>query len=1159
MQQPSLFNFFSAPSDSENAFSHSHTQPPSSEAANFLDNSAERERKRKSTKQKAKKLTKKSKPTSESAEEQEIDNELEGIEEEEEEEEEEDSITRTQKDPWQDVGSEDEMDAPLPNERVDKNGNLRSVLRKGKRASFVVSSEEEEEASDFDYRTVPESAFQREEEEEEEVDDSLSGEPFTMPFERYEEIKPMCKRTCLAMLDELHKNDKGYGAGVIKPRFARMLEWICEAAHLPFPAYTYLRYNPFTRQHVPSHVTIQIHDFSSLLVSLGYLEIRTRNPAPAFQEEEEPPTQDLTFPPEDPFGLRSLYQRLSLSHQAAYVDTAEERQSFNEASQGSLNLVAMNMKANQIQEAVRTGDAFIIQKAKYWMSESQNTQLYPTTIEGRTAYEEWVISEANKFMTAVHYLHKDSSMICTRWVKPNGEWNFYTKSPRGMKDLFQGINIHVIDQERQKLRHLVENTFDPSTAVLPKEAVKLMKKDPETQTYKLPPLSAFKEQLLQENLFDFWLAHPMHSRREAIVFNPRPPNHPEACDDSRFLNSWKGMGKGFSRDDVKEEKDWNLLIPILNHLRWSLCENDAQYIHLIAFISHLFKHPWIKMETTPSFHGAQGSGKSLFWTLIGRMIGEAHFTAITNMIDLTGEFTASMVEKILLFIDEVVFKGDKEANVMKNLQTGKWQRVRMMFQNPTYQESFLNFVLAFNKLEWTAIFGAKQRRNLYLSSYIEELLKTEMYKELRTNPEDKAADPSRYFSFLESVCLFKGGKALKVFANFLYTLPLENYNPRALPASFKAWEVATLSLHPVHRWWYDCLCNGFMNVMLPQESKKARSCRDEDVGDAYSVVGDEENIENYLPNTIHLPRSVPIWPKKIYSMFVYRGYLSKFPNGGDKNIKEEDFLHELKILCPEIDTEMVKDNPFAAGANKKVCFPIVETCRLLWKKQYPAIPFQHEMPYKTVAAVFENRLKAASDYELLNPFPVNFYGYNIRALIESKGFDNMIRDTVSAKPDSMLETDKINQHSEDLMDKLIAKKRTHEHRATHIATTNKDNALSTLINPYGTVKDWEKMSRVSVLALVKHVHKKINDPLTDIIVEQHLLDRGNKRFRHYVGPYLTEQQVTNEYLASITEKQHKSACKALYRLKDKLLKVNEQGEFIHRETANLFQRVAFDE
>jgi hypothetical protein len=875
----------------------------------------------------------------------------------------------------------------------------------------------------------------------------------------------------------------------------------------------------------------------------------------------------------DPFGLQNLLDSASNARRTRINSETPEvgrrRGELRQASQGSLDLVALNMSETRVNTAIQLGDAFIAVKAKYWVAKNTDTVTYKATLEGRRAYEEWVIGEMNKYMTVVHWIHKAENMVCVRWVKPNGEWQFFTKNPRGMKDLLKGYKIFVIDQKQRTVRHFLENR--PSIAdvpiselALPADVVKKIKKERNAEgalVITFPPLDSFMEQTEQVELFDFWFNHPDHSRREAIVFDPRPPMHRDANDSERFLNSWKGMAKGFSRDDVKDFTNWQLCIPLLNHLRWSLSENDKQFCHMLGWISHLIKHPWIKLETTPSYHGPQGSGKTIFWTLIAHIIGTAHSAIITNMLDLTGEFTANTADKILLVCDEVMFKGDKEANIMKNLQTAKWQRVRMMFHDPTYTESFLNFVLAFNKLEWTSVFGAKQRRNLYLSSCIEELLKHPIYEGLKEDPEDAGASPSRYFAFLEGHAKANDCAALKTFTNMLYNLPLDNYNPRTLPPSYKAWEVAVISLPPVHRWWYDALCNRYMSILLPYEQKRKKNDEGEDP-DSLQRDDDAEDTENYKPNTVHLGRKVTQWPNNIFLYFVYRGYLDKFPNGGEKNVKEEDFLHELMNLCPEITVKNVTDNLYSRGSTKKVTFPTVEVCRKHWKKTYPTVPFDDQIPYKSVGALFESRLKEASDYEMLNPFPTEFFGYNIRAEIESGAFNQRIQDTAEWMPDSMLETEKVETRNKDVFRDMMGKRNRMNRQIAETAAINSSTPLRDMLSPYKTAKDWCKLTRESVYNLINFIYDFIHAKDCPIKVDSHLLDSRQGRYRVYAGRYLYKPAPppadVNSRINSITEEEHKKACKLIYRLRDKLLEVDGANQFVHREVADEFGRAKFN-
>ena len=84
-----------------------------------------------------------------------------------------------------------------------------------------------------------------------------------------------------------------------------------------------------------------------------------------------------------------------------------------------------------------------------------------------------------------------------------------------------------------------------------------------------------------------------------------------------------------------------------------------------------------------------------FVDVLGKIMGSRLFAHLQNMSDVTGEFTSTMTDKLLVLVDECLFaRNNKDANILKNFITKDTDHIREMYHNPVYKESFKNF--AFN-------------------------------------------------------------------------------------------------------------------------------------------------------------------------------------------------------------------------------------------------------------------------------------------------------------------------------------------------------------------------------------------------------------------------------------------------------------------------------
>lgn len=77
-----------------------------------------------------------------------------------------------------------------------------------------------------------------------------------------------------------------------------------------------------------------------------------------------------------------------------------------------------------------------------------------------------------------------------------------------------------------------------------------------------------------------------------------------------FLNTFSGFTRGFSRDEVADFKNWNLIIPFILHLRFNWCANDSEFNYLLLWWATTIQRPWEKHGVALVVQGEQGIGKS---------------------------------------------------------------------------------------------------------------------------------------------------------------------------------------------------------------------------------------------------------------------------------------------------------------------------------------------------------------------------------------------------------------------------------------------------------------------------------------------------------------------------------------------------------------------
>ena len=299
-------------------------------------------------------------------------------------------------------------------------------------------------------------------------------------------------------------------------------------------------------------------------------------------------------------------------------------------------------------------------------------------------------------------------------------------------------------------------------------------------------------------LDQLWLEHPRCSAKERITYNPCPSYMDKAAMEHE-LNIFPGFR--YSRDKVLEFRDFRLIVPLLMHIRFTWCDSDNEFNQVIGQFALLFQEPWLKQGVAICLNGPEESGKSfVFVNVIGFLLGP-NFMHIQNMEEIAGNFNSVMRNKLLVFVDESLFAGNEgQNNIVKNLITGDTQRVREMYKDTVYKESFLNLGFASNN-DWFISAGTGARRYFILRSDCAELIN--YYKASHAEITDKL----KYFSWLRKLLTDNDNAALKTFQNFLQNLPMDNFDPCNFPVFKALIDQKIQSFKPLERFWFDCLYN----------------------------------------------------------------------------------------------------------------------------------------------------------------------------------------------------------------------------------------------------------------------------------------------------------------------------------------------------------------
>jgi len=288
-------------------------------------------------------------------------------------------------------------------------------------------------------------------------------------------------------------------------------------------------------------------------------------------------------------------------------------------------------------------------------------------------------------------------------------------------------------------------------------------------------ISGFKSsknntQINKSTLGTLWMMHPLRRTFEKIVFRP-------SLKVGKYeYNLFKGWSVKPSSGSCQ---------PIIRHIRDVLCggrDDLAEWV--LDWSADIFQNPESKLKTSIGLTGAQGTGKTMFYSIFNAILGK-HAAISGNMSYLTNRFNQHLQDKLLVFMDEAFFGGQiQTANALKNIITGDSINIEIKGGSHYQARNFMRIVVASNEEHFVHLDG-DDRRWLILPV------------------SDKYQNDKDYFSKLSGCIDQESGAFLK------YLLNREIKNNLAHPPGTEQKDrLKLLSMKPIERWWLDCLVEG---------------------------------------------------------------------------------------------------------------------------------------------------------------------------------------------------------------------------------------------------------------------------------------------------------------------------------------------------------------
>lgn len=267
-------------------------------------------------------------------------------------------------------------------------------------------------------------------------------------------------------------------------------------------------------------------------------------------------------------------------------------------------------------------------------------------------------------------------------------------------------------------------------------------------------------------------------RREAIYEDMLPYIGDDPSPKTTF-NTFTGLSITKEQALTYGEGNADLLVDFIKKV-W--CDNnDGLTKWVTSWMAHLVQKPWIKMKTSITLSGVEGTGKGSIVQLLGKIMGKNHYIQPSCADEIFGNFNSLLDNKILLFVDELHWGGDvKKTGQLKQLLSEETRTSNAKFAPKKRLTNMMNCIISSNETRIIPA-GSRARRYTVLNVSNDMLSYTAKQKKdiWNFNPY--------------------------TFAKYLYSLDIEDFNPNQYYQTKGLSEQKILSMSGIHKFVMDNL------------------------------------------------------------------------------------------------------------------------------------------------------------------------------------------------------------------------------------------------------------------------------------------------------------------------------------------------------------------
>jgi hypothetical protein len=277
--------------------------------------------------------------------------------------------------------------------------------------------------------------------------------------------------------------------------------------------------------------------------------------------------------------------------------------------------------------------------------------------------------------------------------------------------------------------------------------------------------------------------------------------------------------------------------------------------------------------TSIALRGPQGTGKGILVNTLGRLFGP-HFLQLAQAGQVTGRFNGHLKDKVLVFVDEGFWAGDKQAEgVIKNMITEPFITVEQKGKDIIRVKNHVNLIIASNST-WVVPAGLEERRFFVLDI------------------SDKHQQDHQYFRAILDQ-MNNGG--LEAMLYDLLRMDISGVNLRTFKQTEGLFEQKLYGMDTVEKYWFERLKEGTLRPIQQAELANYST---------YSVGG---------------------WTGEVFIADQYADYLTFADRLKDRHpLCEQQFGLKLRKLCKGIQKRRTRDGE---GRVTIRLFPTLEECR----------------------------------------------------------------------------------------------------------------------------------------------------------------------------------------------------------------------------------------